>query len=883
MEQPIIKKKRGISPIWILPTVALCIGLWLLFKAVRERPIEITVHFHSAEGVTEGKTKVMYKGLPIGIVRDITVDKGMDTVSVIIEMDPRTKAGLVKDAKFWIVRPEIAAGRIRGLNTLLTGSYIAVQKGNSNEPCREFMGLDEPPPIPEDAPGLHIKLVSDALHSLQRESPIYYKNIKVGSIQSYVLSSNGTVTISAYIEPQYKHLVKPGSRFWNASGISVTGGINGLKLRMESLTTLINGGVAFYTPKTFEDQPPARNGHVFKLYKDYEDAQYGINVTLKIHSGEGLVENITKVIYHGLVVGSVKKISLDKFNKKYKVTAHLLLNPMVKPLLRKGTKFWVIRPIIGLGRVRNVSTLLTGPYITFVPGEGEPCTKFVTEGSHSKEIFREGVFYKLTSSDLHSLSPGAPIFFKHIQVGEVARYKLNPDNTVDLIFIIYDEYKHLINNRCVFWNYSGFNVKITPVSIDVNTDTLKSIASGGIAFDYPKRYYGKKLKPVPEGYKFHLFDSLTEAIKKIPDLKPRGVFVIFESKGPVPLMTGSPIFYKHIKVGEVSDLKLDTRKDKVRVTAFFYKKYFRLINSKTKFYCTSGVELKGSIRTGLKLRSQPIVSLVMGSISFFNEGHGKRVREWHRFTLYKDKESAKDANSKKIFVHFPTMQAIVENAKVRYYGIEIGYVKNIEIDKDLKGLTAELVIRKNAESLFTTDSKVWVVGAKFGLDGIKNLDTIVTGPFIAVQGGKGPKTNRLEGLSEPPSVIKPLDGLNIIVEAKGLGSLTEGRPVYYRQVKVGSVIGHRLSPDAKSVWIYLNIKRPYMHLVRANTKFWNASGIDIEAGIFSGVKVKTETVESILTGGVAFATPPGKKAGPPVCEDTHFKLYEEAQDEWLEW
>jgi len=182
MEKPVVKKRKGISPIWILPFIALCIGGWLLYKGITESSIGIVVHFHSADGVTAGKTKVMFKGLPVGVVKKITVDQGLDTVSMYIDISPEAKEGLVRDIKFWIVRPEIKAGKISGLGTLLSGSYIAVQAGTSEEPCREFMGLDKPPPIPETAPGLHIKLRTDALRSIQKDSPVYYRNIQVGSV-----------------------------------------------------------------------------------------------------------------------------------------------------------------------------------------------------------------------------------------------------------------------------------------------------------------------------------------------------------------------------------------------------------------------------------------------------------------------------------------------------------------------------------------------------------------------------------------------------------------------------------------------------------------------------------------------------------------------------
>ncbi len=637
MEKPVTRKKKGISPIWILPAVALMIGIWLLYKGLVEKPIEVVVHFHSAEGITAGKTKVMYKGIPIGYVKALEVDKGLDSVSIILAMSPRAKEGLVKDVKFWIVRPQVTAGRISGLETLLAGSYIAVQKGVSKIPCREFSGLDEPPPVPETAPGLHIKLKTDALNSIQRGSYIYYRDIHVGSVQDYTMDGNKGIIISAYIEPQYKELVKAGSRFWNASGITLSGGLSGIKFHMESLSTLINGGISFYTPEALINEPPAKNGQLFKLYKNYETAEYGIKVSLMMETGEDMVEGLTKVIYRGLEIGRIKKITLNKNNKKYKVTAELLLDPRARQILKKGTRFLVIRPKVGLGGIKNLGALVTGPYITFVPGKGEACNEFVVRGSHSKEILKNGTFYRLVATDLSSIEPGAPILFKQIRVGEVASYRLNRDNSVDLVFIIYDAYTKLINRHCVFWNYSGLDLKITPAEVHLRTGSLGSILGGGVAFDYPHRFYGRKLETAKPGHRFKLFRDFQDAVKHVPDLKPAGVFVKMETDEPVSVSEGSPVYYKKVRVGEVTGIRLDEKRDKVAVTAFIKKRYKGLLHNSTRFYLESGIDVKGSIRSGLDVHTPPLAGIMMGAIGFINpEKREKQVsrHKGHIFRLY---------------------------------------------------------------------------------------------------------------------------------------------------------------------------------------------------------------------------------------------------------
>ncbi|HBN27262.1 MAG TPA: MCE family protein, partial [Desulfobacteraceae bacterium] len=141
MEAPLVKKRTIISPIWILPVVALVIGGWLIYKGVKDAGINIIVHFENAESVVSGKTQIIYRGIPVGTVMEVTVDENMTGVDLYIEMNSKTKNSLVEDTLFWIVRPEISAGRISGVNTLFSGSYVETRPGTSKLPAREFTGL----------------------------------------------------------------------------------------------------------------------------------------------------------------------------------------------------------------------------------------------------------------------------------------------------------------------------------------------------------------------------------------------------------------------------------------------------------------------------------------------------------------------------------------------------------------------------------------------------------------------------------------------------------------------------------------------------------------------------------------------------------------------
>lgn len=213
--------RSRISAIWLLPIVAALIGLWLVYKAVIEAPIIIEVEFDSGEGLEIGKTVVRYEGIEVGKIKNIRVQNDLVGVVATIAMDRRTEPSLNENTLFWIVKPEVTLSGVTGLDTVLTGNYIAMRIGDG-EAARYFTGLSSSPPRSLDEPGLHLTLSAKDLGSLTKGSPVIYKKIIIGDVQSYKLADNGeAVDVDIYIYPEYADLVTTRSRFWNASGLSI--------------------------------------------------------------------------------------------------------------------------------------------------------------------------------------------------------------------------------------------------------------------------------------------------------------------------------------------------------------------------------------------------------------------------------------------------------------------------------------------------------------------------------------------------------------------------------------------------------------------------------------------------------------------------------------
>ena len=167
---------------------------------------------------------------------------------------------------------------------------------------------------------------------------------------------------------------------------------------------------------------------------------------------------------------------------------------------------------------------------------------------------------------------------------------------------------------------------------------------------------------------------------------------------------------------------------------------------------------------------------------------------------------------------------------------------------------------------------------------MKNVETIVFGSYLDFLPGDGPTQYHFNALDAPPRTeMANIDGLGVILDAKHLGSLSPGSPVYYRQVQVGKVTGYDLSPTFQKVHIFVSIEDRYSALIRSNTKFWNVSGATIKGGLFSGVTVSTESFEAIMRGGIALATPEDEKIGGAAAPGDHFRLHDKAKEKWLDW
>jgi paraquat-inducible protein B len=264
LPQARIKRQPRVSIIWIVPLAAAIAGGWLVFKYVRQMGPVISIQFSDGNEIKANQTTLQYRGARVGGVLSVKLTHDLEHVEVQARLD-KSAESLARDGSvFWVVRPEVGAGGLHGLETIVSGPYIQVQPGSGKEQ-KKFIGAEKPPILKTSDGELEIILTTPSLGSLTVGSPVYYRGMEVGSVRYFVLGKDSTaVNIHVLIETNYAPLVRTDSKFWNAGGIGVHFGIfSGFSMSAESFKALVIGGIAFATPQS--PGIPVTNGVAFPL------------------------------------------------------------------------------------------------------------------------------------------------------------------------------------------------------------------------------------------------------------------------------------------------------------------------------------------------------------------------------------------------------------------------------------------------------------------------------------------------------------------------------------------------------------------------------------------------------------------------------------------
>jgi paraquat-inducible protein B len=210
---------------------------------------------------------------------------------------------------------------------------------------------------------------------------------------------------------------------------------------------------------------------------------------------------------------------------------------------------------------------------------------------------------------------------------------------------------------------------------------------------------------------------------------------------------------------------------------------------------------------------------------------------------------------------------------IKYKDVTIGQVTAVELTQDYSRVRVTAKIANHAAGLMVRDAKFWVVQPSISLSGVSGLGTLLSGQYIGFQAGASLQEERQYTALDVPPLITDQPGQRFLLKAVSLGSVGVGAPIYYRSISVGEVLAYALAADGKSIEVTVFINAPYDRYVTSETRFWNASGIEVSAGA-NGVDIRTESIVSVLVGGVAFDVPDFLSPCHPVQAGSEFQLFQ---------
>jgi paraquat-inducible protein B len=329
-------RRRRFSFVWVIPLVAAIIAGYLGYRTIIEQGPLLTLTFDTAEGLAAGQTQVKYKAVALGTVDSIDLSKDNSHVVVKVRMNNVGSRFLTSHARFWVVRPRFTPGDLSGLDTLVSGAFIAVDPGTpGGHEQQDFTGLEQPPGVRSNEPGHTYILKADSIGSLDTGSPVFYRDVQVGEVLGYDIGNGiGPVTLNIFVKAPFDNLVKPQSHFWNSSGITAKLQGGGFHIEFQSLQAIVSGGVTFDMPPGAQSNPPSDNNAVFHLFRSEDEAdsagyQTNIAIVSYFHSSvAGLVPGAPVNIL-GIQVGEVTDVKLivDPNNGAVKVRVAMDLQP----------------------------------------------------------------------------------------------------------------------------------------------------------------------------------------------------------------------------------------------------------------------------------------------------------------------------------------------------------------------------------------------------------------------------------------------------------------------------------------------------------------------------------------------------------------------------
>ncbi|CAM4191641.1 intermembrane transport protein PqiB [Pseudoalteromonas byunsanensis] len=312
-EHAYIESKPKFSVIWFVPIIALCVTIWMLYQHQLNKGHTVFIKMSNADGIIAGKTQVRVRSVKIGLVESLRLQLDQNAVIAKVQIDTMYEPLLTSDAKIWVVKPRIDESGISGMNTLLSGVYLELEPGTSKVKSSLFTLQDEPALIGADIDGKRYKLKSRHAEVLDVGTGIYFRNFKIGQIESANFNiDNLAMEYGIFVFSPYDQLIANNMIFWVASGVSINLSTEGINVSTGSLSKLIKGGISVDYPPDQAPSEIAQSQMSFTLHENFSTAleqrfdDYDFYLIEFEQSIRGLRSG-APVEYRGMRIGTVEQ------------------------------------------------------------------------------------------------------------------------------------------------------------------------------------------------------------------------------------------------------------------------------------------------------------------------------------------------------------------------------------------------------------------------------------------------------------------------------------------------------------------------------------------------------------------------------------------------
>ncbi|MGL4716326.1 MAG: intermembrane transport protein PqiB [Aeromonas sp.] len=299
------------AAIWMVPLLALFIGLWMLFQHWSSQGPSFTLTVATAEGIVAGKTVIRSREVDVGRIEVVELSKDYSHAVLRGRLNNAASGMLRADSQFWVVKPRVGREGVSGLGTLLSGAYIELAPGKKGRPLNEYAMLDKPPLASLDAKGLRLTLSSRDTRALSEGAPINYQGFTVGQVEeAKFLPEKSEMQYQIFINAPYDILVSSNSRFWLTPGFEVSMSSEGMKVKMDSLESLLDGGITMGLPPGWAAGEPIKQMEGFTLFQDEASVLAGsldqfIDYVFLFEDNVGGLHPGAAVEFRGIRVGTV--------------------------------------------------------------------------------------------------------------------------------------------------------------------------------------------------------------------------------------------------------------------------------------------------------------------------------------------------------------------------------------------------------------------------------------------------------------------------------------------------------------------------------------------------------------------------------------------------